>query len=146
MDQWLRWLDGTERALVPYGTGEYPKALQNIAGPPIALWTEGAQLELLSAPQLAIVGSRNPTANGRETAKQFAGYLSRRGLTITSGLATGIDGASHRGALRELGRTVAVLGSGIDVVFPRSHEALAHQVAEHGLLVSEYAPEASARG
>jgi DNA processing protein len=97
-------------------------------------------MDLLGAPQLAIVGSRNPTGGGRETAEQFARYLSERGLTITSGLAVGIDGASHRGALDGVGATVAVLGSGIDVIFPRAHDKLAAEIAERGLLVSEYAP------
>jgi DNA processing protein len=87
-----------------------------------------------------MVGSRSPTQGGRETAEQFARYLARCGLCITSGLATGIDGASHRGALREVGGTIAVLGCGIDVVFPRAHAALSAEIAAHGLLVTEYAP------
>ena len=91
------------------------------------------------APQLAIVGSRNPTIGGSDTAEQFARYLSQRGLTITSGLATGIDAASHRGALRELGGTVAVLGGGLDAFFRASRATLGRD-RERGLLVSEYAP------
>jgi DNA processing protein len=114
--------------------------LAQLVDAPLALWVEGPELSLLSSPQLAIVGSRSPTTNGRETAEQCARYLSERGLTITSGLATGIDGASHRGALPALGSTIAVLGCGIDVVFPRAHTQLAAEIAAHGLLVSEYAP------
>src|SRR5690349_13086774 len=84
---------------------------------------------LLAAPQLAIVGSRSPTADGKETAEQFSRYLAQRGLTITSGLATGIDGASHRGAVAAVGGTIAVLGSGLDVIFPREHARLAAEIA-----------------
>jgi DNA processing protein len=114
--------------------------LAQLADAPLALWVEGSDLSLLESPQLAIVGSRSPTTSGRETAEQFARYLGERGLTITSGLATGIDGASHRGALATLGGTIAVLGCGIDVVFPRAHHQLAREVAARGLLVSEYGP------
>jgi DNA processing protein len=140
LEGWRSWLAGPRRALIPYGSAGYPTRLAELADAPLALWAEGADLELLAAPQLAIVGSRSPTTNGRETAEQFARYLSARGVTITSGLATGIDGASHRGALAELGGTIAVLGSGIDVIFPRSHTQLAADIAARGALVSEYAP------
>jgi DNA processing protein len=134
------WLAGPRRALVAFGSERYPPRLAQIPDAPLALWVEGSDLSLLAAPQLAIVGSRSPTTSGRETAEQFARYLSERGLTITSGLATGIDGASHRGALPALGSTVAVLGCGIDVVFPRAHAQLSADIAARGLLVSEYAP------
>ena len=140
LERWNRWLHGPERALVTYGSGDYPPRLAELADAPLALWIEGKQPTLLSAPQLAIVGSRSPTASGRDTARQFAKYLSARGLTITSGLATGIDGASHRGAVGEIGGTVAVLGSGLDVIFPRSHSELAAEIATRGLLVTEYGP------
>jgi DNA processing protein len=134
------WLAGAHRALITFGSTNYPPRLAQLPDAPLALWVEGAELDLLSSPQLAIVGSRSPTTGGRETAEQFARYLSERGLTITSGLATGIDGASHRGALPALGSTVAVLGCGIDVVFPRAHAQLAADIAARGVLVSEYAP------
>jgi DNA processing protein len=140
LEHWRAWLDRPNRALVTFGSQGFPQRLAEIPIPPLALWVEGPDHALLSAPQLAIVGSRSPTATGRETAEQFAKYLSERGLTITSGLATGIDGASHRGALPEIGRTIAVLGSGPDVIFPRAHERLAAEVAAQGLLVSEFAP------
>jgi len=140
LERWRTWLRGPRRALVTFGSAIYPPRLAQLVDAPLALWVEGNEHSLLSAPQLAIVGSRSPTTSGRETAEQFARYLSQRGLTITSGLATGIDAASHRGALRELGGTVAVLGNGIDVIFPRNHAELTADIAAHGLLVSEYAP------
>src|SRR5690606_6197416 len=104
------------------------------------LWTAGERLELLSTPQIAMVGSRNATHGGRETARAFAAYLSRSGLTITSGLAVGIDAASHLGALDGPGGTIAVLAHGLDRIYPAEHEALAARIAEAGLLVSEYPP------
>ncbi len=138
--RWSDWLAGDRRTLVPFGSAAYPPRLAELTDAPLALWVEGPELALLGAPQLAVVGSRSPTASGRDTAEQFARHLAKRGLTITSGLATGIDGAGHHGAVGELGGTVAVLGSGIDVIFPRVHERLAAEIAAHGLLVSEYAP------
>jgi DNA processing protein len=140
LERWRAWLAGPHRTLITLGSPGYPRRLAQLPDAPLALWVEGSELELLSSPQLAIVGSRNPTTSGRETAEQFARYLSERGLTITSGLAAGIDGASHRGALPAVGSTVAVLGCGIDVVFPRAHEHLASEIAARGALVSEYAP------
>jgi DNA processing protein len=143
IDRWRKWLDQPGRALVTFGSELYPPLLAAIPDPPLALWTEGSRRDLLAAPQLAIVGSRSPTIGGRETAEQFARYLSENGLTITSGLAVGIDGASHRGGLDGVGKTIAVLGSGIDVIFPRAHGDLAKRIAAEGLLVSEYAPGAA---
>ena len=140
MDRWRAWLAGPHRALITFGSREYPRRLAELPDAPLALWVEGRERVLLAAPQLAIVGSRSPTADGKETAEQFARYLAERGLTITSGLATGIDGASHRGAVAALGGTVAVLGGGLDEIFPREHARLAAEIAHRGLLVSEYAP------
>ena len=140
MDQWRHWLGQPGRRLIARDSSDYPAMLKEIPDPPLALWAEGARSDLLNSPQLAMVGSRKPTANGRETARQFARYLSERGLTIVSGLAAGIDGASHRGGLRGCGGTVAVLGSGPDVLFPRSHGRLAAEIIEKGLVVSEYPP------
>src|SRR5882672_1428342 len=140
LDRWRAWLAGSRRDLIPLDDPRYPPLLAQLSDPPLALWVHGDKLDLLTAPQLAMVGSRNPTAGGRDTAQQFAKYLSEHGLTITSGLAIGIDGASHRGALEGPSGTIAVLGSGIDVIYPRAHLELARQVAERGLLVSEYAP------
>lgn len=141
IERWRHWLERPGHALVLLDSPDYPPRLAAIADPPLALWLRGATPALLAGPQLAMVGSRNPTTDGRETATQFARYLAARGLTITSGLAIGIDGASHQGAVGELGGTVAVLGSGLDVIFPRQHEKLAAEIASRGVLVSEYAPE-----
>ena len=134
------WLAAANRHLVTLGSEHYPPLLANIADPPLALWVEGAEPALLSGAQLAMVGSRNPTSGGRDTAEQFSRYLAERGLTITSGLAIGIDGASHRGALEQIGGTIAVLGSGLDTIYPHGHTELARSIAERWLLVSEYPP------
>jgi DNA processing protein len=134
------WLSTGRRRLVTDGGEHYPPLLAQLADAPLALWVEGENLALLSGPQLAVVGSRSPTRGGRDNAEQFARYLAARGLTITSGLATGIDGAGHRGALAEIGGTIAVLGGGLDSIYPREHTDLAAAIAERGLLVSEYAP------
>jgi DNA processing protein len=95
---------------------------------------------VLHTPQLAIVGSRSPTAGGRATATDFAEFFSRAGITITSGLALGIDAASHEGALKGSGITVAVCGTGLDRVYPRRNAALAARIRERGALVSEFPP------
>ena len=140
MNEWRHWLGQPGRQLITRDSPDYPSMLREIPDPPLALWVEGARENLLNSPQLAMVGSRKPTANGRETAQRFARYLSERGLTIVSGLATGIDGASHRGGLQGCGSTVAVLGSGPDVLFPRSHGRLAAEIIDKGLIVTEYPP------
>jgi DNA processing protein len=140
LDAWNEWLTPTGRALVTLDNPAYPALLRNSPDPPLALWVAGSDLSLLNAPQIAIVGSRNPTRSGRDTAERFANYLSARGLTITSGLATGIDGASHLGALAGGAGTIAVLGSGLDNIFPPSHANLAERIVAGGLLVSEFPP------
>ena len=134
------WLATSDRRLVTFGAEDYPPLLAQLVDAPLALWVQGAKPSLLSGAQLAIVGSRNPTSGGRDNAETFARYLAERGLTITSGLAIGIDGAGHRGAVQEIGGTIAVLGGGLDSIYPRAHEQLAAEIAERGLLVSEYAP------
>jgi DNA processing protein len=140
LDRARAWLSSGRRRLVTYGGEHYPPLLAQLADAPLALWVEGENCALLSGAQLAVVGSRNPTRGGRDNAEQFARYLAARGLTITSGLAIGIDGAGHRGALAEIGGTIAVLGGGLDSIYPRAHSDLAAAIAERGLLVSEYAP------
>jgi DNA processing protein len=133
----LAWLEGEGHHLIPCVSSEYPALLAQTSGAPLALYVEGNPA-VLNEPQLAIVGSRNPTAAGRETAHAFAEFLGAAGLTITSGLAEGIDGAAHRGALAGGGCTIAVCGTGLDLVFPREHAALARAIAGRGALVSEF--------
>ncbi len=146
LDQWRTWLaGGPDRQLIGFDSSAYPTLLKQVPDAPLALWAEGRRVDLLNGPQLAMVGSRTPTAGGRETARGLAHYLSDRGLTITSGLATGIDGASHSGALLGPGSTIAVLGSGLDVLFPRSNESLRREIVANGVVVSEYPPGTSAR-
>lgn len=140
LDGWRGWLDAPGRGLVVAGSAAYPALLAAIPDAPLALWTRGADTALLAAPQVAIVGSRSATLGGRKTAAAFARYLSRRGIAVTSGLAIGIDAAGHLGAMDGDGGTVAVLGCGIDRIYPRINARLADTIAERGLLVSEYAP------
>ncbi len=120
-----------------WGSAEYPPLLARIPDAPLVLYVEGDDTALC-LPQLAIVGSRNPTALGRDTATQFALHLARAGLVVTSGLALGIDAAAHRGALNAGARTVAVVGRGLDAVYPRENAALAREIIEQqGVLVTD---------
>jgi DNA processing protein len=140
----LEWLHRTGHHLLALTSPNYPPLLATIPDAPPALYVRGS-LEVLTTPQLAIVGSRHPTASGRDTAFRFAAHLARCGLVITSGLAEGIDGASHRGALAAAGATVAVCGTGLDRVYPEAHAELADAIAENGALVSEFAPRTPPR-
>ncbi|MSQ91590.1 MAG: DNA-protecting protein DprA [Gammaproteobacteria bacterium] len=133
----LRWLAVDGHCLLTADDPRYPPQLAATAGAPVAIFVEG-EPAVLSLPQLAIVGSRSATAAGRETAFEFAGRLSAAGLAITSGLATGIDAAAHRGALAAGGATIAVCGTGLDQVYPAEHAALAASIAAQGALVSEF--------
>jgi DNA processing protein len=138
----LDWLDENlaeaPRSIVTLGDPGYPPQLLQMADPPLLLYLLG-RAELLASPSVAIVGSRNPTAQGKDNARAFAADLSRAGVTIVSGLALGIDGAAHEGALQGAGNTIAVVGTGQDQVYPRRHQALAKRIlAERGLIVSEY--------
>ena len=143
----VAWLDADPagRAIVTLGDPDYPAALLNTDDPPALLYAMGQidQLRQLQAHQaLAMVGSRNPTPQGKLNAHAFARNLSQAGLTIVSGLALGIDGASHEGALEGASSghiaTIAVVGTGLDRVYPRSHLQLAHRIAQQGLILSEY--------
>lgn len=117
---------------------EYPRRLREIYDPPVILFVKGS-VELLSRPGIAMVGTRHPTPYGTGMAERLATDLSARGLTIISGLARGIDTASHRGAVAAKGRTIAVLGTGIDVIYPKENSRLAEQMlALGGALVSEF--------
>ncbi len=132
------WLDQPGHHLLVWSDPDYPLLLREIADPPVVLYVIG-QREALSSPQVAIVGSRNPSPMGRENAQAFAKSLASAGLTVTSGMALGVDGAAHRGALAAGGVTIAVAGTGLDRVYPARHRELAHEIVKHGALVSEYA-------
>ncbi len=133
----LRWLEHDAHHFVPFDSASYPPLLAEVSDAPIGLFVRGDPAAL-SLPQLAIVGSRNPTAGGRDNASSFAAHLARRGLAITSGLAIGIDAAAHQGALAADGVTVAVCGTGLDIDYPAANGALAEQIASRGALVSEF--------
>lgn len=134
----LEWLaQGQGRDIVVLGDPRYPASLLETADPPLALHVQG-RVELFAADAIAVVGSRNPTRQGVDNARDFACHLSQAGLTIVSGLALGIDGAAHEGALQGPGSTIAVVGTGLDRVYPKRHLALAHRIAAEGLIVSEY--------
>lgn len=136
----LAWLAGApDRHFVHWNHPAYPALLRYVDSPPAALFCVGDPA-LLGLPQLAIVGSRNASPAGLAIAEDFAQTLCGRGLVVTSGLASGIDGAAHRGALAASGLTVAVCATGLDRVYPATHRQLAHQIAARGLLVSEFAP------
>jgi DNA processing protein len=117
--------------------------LREIHAPPPVLYACGNLEALTTKPMLAMVGSRKPTPVGAETAFHFAKTLSTHGITIVSGLALGIDGAAHRGCLAANGTTIAVLGSGLNHIYPRQHQTLAQQIADRGLIISEFARESS---
>ena len=135
----LAWLERDGAQLLPIDHEDYPALLRRIPDPPPVLFLRGDPA-VLWQPQLAIVGSRNPTRSGREHAKDFAAALSRSGLTITSGAAAGIDASAHEGALAAGGQTIAVLGTGPDLVYPSRHDALLDAIARQGVVVSEFPP------
>jgi DNA processing protein len=139
IDSDLRWLETSGATLLPATSENYPPMLRESPDAPAVLFVRG-DVRILSEPQLAMVGSRNPTAGGRSTAREFASFFSQAGLSITSGLALGIDAACHEGALAADGPTIAVLGCGLDQIYPRNHEALAERIAASGALVSEFPP------
>ena len=160
----LQWLSAkpkalhAQRAIWPIGHTDYPEPLLHLADPPLLLYVEG-QVQQSLGPAVSVVGSRNPTPQGRQTAMQFGRALAEAGICVVSGMALGIDGASHQGALQyatpqglgsssaDLKRsgsnfscwtTVGVVGTGLDQVYPRHHQALAQEVIAHGVLISEY--------
>ena len=124
---------------IPWSDSAYPPALSAIIDPPPVLWLRG-QVAALEAPAVAIVGSRAATPYGLAVGERLAADLAARGVVIVSGLARGVDSAAHRGALAAAGCTVAVLGSGADVVYPREHGALAREIEHHGAILSELVP------
>ena len=132
-----RWADSPGRHIITVDDQAYPAHLRQITDPPLLLYCEG-EIAFLQQQALAIVGSRSPTPSGMETAHAFAAQLARLGFAITSGLALGIDGAAHRGCLSVEGATIAVVGTGLDQVYPLQHTALAEQVRSHGVIISEF--------
>nr|WP_250207893.1 DNA-processing protein DprA [Curvibacter sp. CHRR-16] len=145
----LDWLeeDPLQRAAIPLGHPLYPSSLLGIADPPLLLFVQGqiqalpTAWDLCSSRGIAVVGSRNPTPQGSATARAFSQSLAEHGCCIVSGLALGIDGAAHEGALFAYTpsiATIAVVGTGLDRVYPKAHHNLAHRIAEHGLLISEF--------
>jgi DNA processing protein len=141
VDATQRWLDAATadapRDIVTLGDPRYPALLLETADPPLLLFTLG-RVDLLSAPSVAIVGSRRATPQGIENARAFARFLSARQLTIVSGLALGIDAAAHEGGLDGTGSTVAFVGTGLDRVYPPQHVALMRRIGQEGLVASEY--------
>ncbi len=139
IEKTLAWVAEPGNDVVTLADRRYPAALLETSDPPPLLYVKG-RVELLAAPTLAIVGSRNATPQGAIDARRFAASLAARGYTIASGLALGIDAAAHEGALDagdSGGSTIAVIGTGPDIVYPSAHRALAHRIAAAGLIVSE---------
>jgi DNA processing protein len=133
----LDWAGAQEHFIITLADESYPRALLETADPPAVLYAHG-RAQLLQHPAIAVVGSRNATAQGVSNAEQFAKALSAAGLTIVSGLALGIDAAAHRGGLAGPSATIAVLGTGIDMVYPQRNAQLAADIARSGLLLSEF--------
>jgi len=135
----LQWLEKDDNSLITLADAHYPQALLEIPDPPPILYAKG-DLSCLSMPAIAMVGSRNASVQGEKNAEEFAYALSEQGFSIVSGMALGIDGAAHRGALKNKnGKTIAVVGTGLDIVYPAKHRELAHKIVEQGLVISEFA-------
>lgn len=140
VDNDLAWLEQEGCHLLTFADPRYPQPLREIPDPPPLLFVRGDPA-VLQDPQLAMVGSRNPTVSGRETAQDFARTLAAAGLVVTSGMALGIDTACHQGALQGGGQTIAVAGTGLDRVYPAANRELAHAIVQQGgVIVSEFSP------
>ena len=137
IDRDLQWLEDDNHHLVPINSDLYPPLLRDIPSPPPVLYCVG-DVDSLLWPQLAMVGSRNPSSSGQELAESFARSLANSGLLITSGLAMGVDAAAHKGALAAGQPTIAVVGTGLDRVYPSKNHALAKSIADSGVIVSEF--------
>jgi DNA processing protein len=133
----LNWLKKDNAHVVTFADSTYPKQLLEISNPPAVLYAIG-NLHWLNHPSIAMVGSRSATPQGEKNAEDFAQSLCEQGLCVVSGMALGIDGAAHRGALKANGTTIAVVGTGLDIVYPARHRDLAHKIAERGLIISEF--------
>lgn len=139
----LRWIEQHQVHVITSDDEYYPVLLKEIHDAPLVLFVRGDK-NVLMQPQIAIVGSRNPTPTGNELAKQYAHELTKAGLVVTSGLASGIDAASHRGALSASGKTIAVMGTGLQHIYPAAHRKLAEEIAAQGALVTEFLPDTRA--
>lgn len=137
VDRSIAWASHRGQHIICLADATYPPALLEIADPPSVLYVRG-KLDLLKTPGLGVVGSRNATPQGLQTAETFARALAAKGLTIVSGLALGIDSAAHRGALAASGPTIAVIGTGADRVYPARNKELAIAIAEQGAIISEF--------
>ena len=138
LDNVAHWLEDRANHVITLGDEAYPQSLLNIHDPPPLIYAKG-RIELLNAQSFAVVGSRNASAQGIAHAESFARALSDAGLTIVSGLALGIDAAAHRGGLAGPASSIAVVGTGLDIVYPARNRALAHELAREGCIVSEFA-------
>lgn len=136
----LNWVKQPTNHIITLDSAQYPELLRQIPQPPPILFVAGNP-ELLHLPQIAIVGSRHPSQSGSRSAAAFAQALAQAGLVVTSGLAMGIDGSAHRGALASDCPTIAVVGNGLNIVYPASHTSLAAQIVERGAIISEFPPE-----
>ncbi len=144
LEQDLKWLSEPDHHLLTWDSENYPTLLRDIPSPPAALFVAGDPI-VLWQPQIAVIGSRNPSAGGRDNALDFATELARQGLTVTSGMASGIDSIAHGAALDAGCQTVAVTGTGLDIVYPASSRDLASVIRRKGALVSEFPPGTPAR-
>lgn len=133
----LSWLAQANNTIIALPDPAYPAQLKQISLPPLVMYIIGDP-DVLQHTQIAMVGSRNPSVVGRDTARSFAKQLAMAGITVTSGLAIGIDGVSHEGALAGSGQTVAVMATGADKRYPRHHIQLAEKITQHGALVTEF--------
>jgi len=133
----LKWLEAPSNHLITLADDDYPAPLLEIADPPVVLYGRGRR-DLLASTCLAVVGSRNATPVGMQNAEQFAKTISQQGITIVSGLALGIDAGAHRGGLLGRASTIAIVGTGMDLVYPAQNKALAQQIANEGLVLSEF--------
>lgn len=133
----LAWLQAHDQHLINYWSPHYPELLRQISDPPLAFFAKG-DLRYLAEPKLAIVGSRRPSPAGVKMAQQLARGLAELGMVITSGMALGVDGTAHRAVIEVGAATIAVMGCGLDIIYPARHRALYNDIANGGLLISEY--------
>lgn len=132
-----KWLDDSRNQILTIADDQFPLSLLNTPDPPLLLYVKG-RLDLLNFPSLAVVGSRNASVQGLRNSEQFSKAASDAGLCIISGMATGIDTSAHLGGLQGVGSSIAVVGTGLDRVYPAANRELAHRLAQHGAIVSEF--------